>query len=42
MVTYNRRLEALRIAENDVESVMEKQVMNKKIALQKVMLLNIN
>jgi hypothetical protein len=42
MVTYNRRLEALRVAENDVESVMEKQDVNKKTALHKVMFLNMN
>jgi hypothetical protein len=42
MVTYNRRLEALRVAENDVESVMEKQDVNKKTALHKVMLFNMN
>jgi hypothetical protein len=35
-------LEALRVAENDVESVMEKQDVNKKTALHKVMFLNMN
>jgi hypothetical protein len=39
MITYNWRLEALRVAENDVESVIKKQDINKKTTLHKVMLL---